>query len=168
VALRRAHRYYLARAFLIEYLMEKLLKVEDIPIKISINQLVYNGSWSRMINDHKVELRHLERDYIYLFVDDMQQPMRWKIYERPMGGKLRRGGFIPDGKQWVYYVVGDNGQRYRFLYIVGTRIGTRDGLEARYIRNCQSKKQRAIARQYRLLRMSKRKRERQIALSGQP
>jgi hypothetical protein len=146
----------------------KLLKVEDIHLKISINQLIYNGSWSRMINNVKVELRHLDEHYIYLFIDDVQQPMRWEIYERELRGKLRRGGFIPDGKQWVYYVVGDRGLRYRFLYIVGGRIGTRDGLQARYTRNCQSKKQRKTARKYRLLRMSKRKRERQIALFGQP
>jgi hypothetical protein len=149
-------------------MQQKLLKIEDIHIKIPINQLVYNGSWSRMINDHKVELRHLERDYIYLFVDDMQTRIRWLIYERPMGGKLQRGGFIPDGKRRVYYVVGDRGQRYRFLYIVGSLIGTRDDLNARYTRNCHSKKQRAIVRKYRLLRMSKRKREWQIALFGQP
>jgi hypothetical protein len=145
----------------------KVLKVEQLAIRIPIQTLCYSGAWSRVIDNSKIELRHVQ-DGIILLVNDVQQPVQWQIYERKLCGRLQRGGFIPADKQWVYYLIGRDGRRYRFLYVMGTCIGTRDDFGARYIRNCQSKKQRRIVRQCRLLGLSKRKRERQVALYGQP
>jgi hypothetical protein len=140
-----------------------VLKIEELR-KIPIQALVYSGSWVRIIAGTKIELRHVSNG-IVLLVNHVLQPICWQVYERKIRGRLHRGGLIPDDRSWVYYLI-SRGRRYRYLYIMGTRIGTRDDFGARYARNCQSKKQRRIARKYRLLGLTKRKRERQVALFG--
>src|SRR6516165_9875279 len=143
----------------------KVLKVERLPFKIPIQKLVYDGLWLRVIANTKIELRHLP-DGIRLLVDDVLQPVHWKTYERTIKGDISyRGGYIPADKCWCYYLIGRDSRRYRFLYILPLpegrfRIGTRTDFGAVYSRDCYSRRQRRIAQECRLIRLTKRQRER--------
>jgi hypothetical protein len=93
------------------------LKVEQLR-NIPIQQLVYSGSWMRIIGNTKIELKHVENGII-LLVNDVLQPVRWQIYERKIRGDIsHRGGYIPRDKAWVYYVVGRDGLRFRCLHLL--------------------------------------------------
>ena len=91
-----------------------------------------------------------------------QQQVLWKVYERTIAGNISyRGGFIPTGKAWDWYVVGRDGKRYKYLYlqILGPNdfsIGTRSRLEfnATYSRCCLSRRKGMAVRDARLLRPS--------------
>jgi hypothetical protein len=117
----------------------------------------------------KIELRHVQ-DGIILFVDDVQQPVRWEVYERKILGDIsHRGGCIPHDRSWVYYVWGNDRRRYKFLYLLPLpegrfRIGTRTDFGAVYTRDCCSRRQRRIAQECRLIRLTKRQRERRQRL----
>jgi hypothetical protein len=143
----------------------KVLKVEQLTIRIPIQALCYDGAWIRVIADTKIELRHVQ-DGIILLVNDVLQPVSWKIYERKIRGDIsHRGGYIPHDRSWVYYVWGNDGRRYRYLYLLPLpegrfRIGTRTDFGAVYIRDCYSRRQRKIEQECRLIRLTKRQRER--------
>ena len=142
----------------------KVLKVEQLAIRIPIQTLCYSGAWSRVIDNSKIELRHVQ-DGIILLVDDVQQPVRWEVYERKIRGDIsHRGGYIPHDRSWVYYVWGNDRRRYKFLYLLPLpegrfRIGTRTDFGAVYTRDCYSRRQRKIAQECRLIRLTKRQRE---------
>jgi|SRR6516225_4576864 hypothetical protein len=116
------------------------LKVEQ-PRNIPIQQLVYSGSWMRMIANTKIELKHVG-DGIILLVNDVQQPVQWKVYERRIAGDIsHRGGYIPADKCWVFYVIGRDGRRYRYLCFLSLpggnfHIGTRSDFRAVYTSSC--------------------------------
>jgi hypothetical protein len=138
------------------------LKVEQLR-NIPIQQLVYSGSWMRMIANTKIELKHVENGII-LLINDVLQPVRWQVYERRIRGDIsHRGGFIPDDKSWVYYVWGNDRRRYRYLCLMSLpdgrfRIGTRHDFGAVYTSSCYSRRQRKIARECRLIRLTRRQR----------
>ena len=145
------------------------VKVEQLTIRIPIQALCYDGAWIRLIANTEIELRHVQ-DGIILLVNDALQPVSWKIYERKIRGDIsHRGGYIPHDRSWVYYVYGHDGRRYRYLYLLPLpegifRIGTRTNFGAVYARDCYSRRQRKIAQECRLLRLTKRRRERQQRL----
>ena len=56
-------------------------------LRISIHQLVKHGSWSRIINDHRIEIRHTTLDEITAFVNG-RTIQTWKIFAKRIGGKL--------------------------------------------------------------------------------
>ena len=144
---------------------KKSIKVEQLTIKIPIQALCYDAAWIRVIANTKIELRHVQ-DGIVLLVNNVQQPVRWQVYERKIRGDIsHRGGYIPQDKQWVYYLIGRDGRRYRYLYLLplpegGFRIGTRTDFGAVYSRDCYSRRQRKIAQECRLIGLTKRQRER--------
>jgi hypothetical protein len=146
----------------------KVLKVEELR-KIPIQDLVYSGSWIRVIANTEIELRHVQ-DGIILLVNDALQPVSWKIYERKIRGDIsHRGGYIPHDRSWVYYVYGNDGRRYKLLYLLPLpegrfRIGTRTDFGAVYSRDCYSRRQRKIAQECRLIGLTKRQRERRQRL----
>ena len=148
---------------------EKSVKVEQLTIRISIQALCYSGAWIRVIANTKIELRHVQ-DGIILLVNNMQQPVRWQVYERTIMGDIsHRGGYIPADKRWVYYVWGNDRRRYRYLYLLPLpkgrfRIGTRTDFSAVDSRDCYSRRQRKIAQEYRLIGLTKRQRERRQRL----
>ena len=88
------------------------------------------------------------------------------MYERTIAGDITyRGGYIPRDKAWVYYVVGRDGRRFRCLHLMALpgenfRIGTRSDFRAVYTSTCYSHRQRKIAQQCRLLRLTTRQRKR--------
>src|SRR6516164_5206519 len=141
------------------------VKVEQLTIKIPVQALCYSGAWIRVIANTKIELRHVQ-DGIILLVNDVLQPIQWKIYERRIGGDIsHRGGYIPQDRSWVYYVWGNDRRRYKYLYLLPLpegrfRIGTRTDFGAVYSRDCYSRRQRKIAQECRLIRLTNRKRER--------
>ena len=142
------------------------LKVEQLR-NIPIQQLVYSGSWMRMIGNTKIELKHVENGII-LLANDVLQPVRWQVYERRIAGDIsHRGDYIPRDKAWVYYVVGREGRRYKNLYLLALSggdfgIGTRDDFGAAYTTSCYSRRQRRIARECRLVGMTKRQRLKRV------
>ena len=150
----------------------KVLKVEQLR-KIPVQNLIYSGSWIRTIGNTKIELRHVGPDGICLLVNDLLQPVRWQIYERAIKGNIGyRGGYIPHDRAWVYYLIGSDGCRYRYLYLLALpgdnfRIGTREDHGAVYTSSCYSHhRQREIAQECRLLRLKKRQRERRERLTA--
>jgi hypothetical protein len=69
----------------------------------------------RIVANIKVELKHVG-DGIILLVNDVLQPVRWQVYERRIAGDIsHRGGYVTRDKAWVYYVVGRDGRRYRYI-----------------------------------------------------
>src|SRR6516164_11381750 len=80
----------------------KRIRVEQLR-KISINEIIYSGSWIRQFGDTTVELIH-HHDGIRLSVNGCLQPICWRIYERTIRGKLANGGYIPIDKYWDYYI----------------------------------------------------------------
>jgi|SRR6516165_8393576 len=148
----------------------KVLKVEELR-KIPIQDLVYSGSWVRTIGNTRIELIHVQHG-IRLLVNDVLQPVRWQIYERKIAGDISyRGGFIPADKCWVYYLIGSDGRRYRYLYLLALpgdhfRIGTREDHGAVYTCSCYSHRQRKIVQECHLLRLTKQQRERRERLTA--
>jgi hypothetical protein len=131
-----------------------------------------SGSWIRTIANTKIELIHVQ-DGIRLLVNDELQPVRWQVYERAIKGNIGyRGGYIPHDRAWVYYLIGSNGRRYRYLYLLALpgdnfRIGTREDHGAVYTSSCYSHhRQREIAQECRLLRLTKRQRDRREWLTA--
>jgi hypothetical protein len=57
----------------------KRIRVEQLR-KISINEIIYSGSWIRQFGDTTVELIHYH-DGIRLLVNGCLQPVCWRIYE---------------------------------------------------------------------------------------
>ena len=53
------------------------LKVEQLR-NIPIQQLVYSGSWMRIVANTKIELKHVENGII-LLINDVLQPVRWQV-----------------------------------------------------------------------------------------
>src|SRR6516165_6273337 len=77
----------------------KRIRVEQLR-KISINEIIYSGSWIRQFGDTTVELIH-HHDGIRLLVNGCLQPVCWRIYERTIRGKLANGGYIPLDKYLI-------------------------------------------------------------------
>jgi hypothetical protein len=131
-------------------------------IKIPIQTVCYQG-WSKQINGHVIELDHLS-DGIALTTDGYRHPIRWKVYEQRIKClHLRNGGGCPEDRRYIYYVYGQDGKRYRALYLRGDNIGTRVDHGLRYNRDCMSRRQRAAysIRFERRKAIRRRRRERQ-------
>ena len=145
----------------------KRIRVEQLR-KISINEIIYSGSWIRQFGDTTVELIH-HHDGIRLLVNGCLQPVCWRIYERTIRGKLANGGYIPLDKCWDYYIFGHkDGKRYKYLRLLfippnGFRIGTSSDFGAMYTTSCRSRYQRKPYQQCLSDSLTKRRRARKIA-----
>ena len=145
----------------------KRIRVEQLR-KISVNEIIYSGSWIRQFGDTRIELKH-HRDGIKLLVDGYLQPVCWRIYERTIRGRLQNGGYIPSDKCWDYYCYGHNdGRRYRYLRLLfippnGFRIGTSSDFGAMYTTSCRSQYQRKPYQRALLDSLPKRRQQRKIA-----
>ena len=85
----------------------------------------------------------------------------WKVSEAEVPYlKMNNGEHWPDGSQYVYYVIGADGKRYRHLYNLGTKIGTRTDFGLKYRSPYRSKRQRAYEHQLKAMRLGTRKRQR--------
>jgi hypothetical protein len=123
-------------------------------LKIDVHKLVDDGVWSRRIGQFQLSLdpeRHQNSYILTLTVNGIRLPKSFKLSTRPIKGWLRNGGQIPWDKNEVWYVVGSNNRRYRFLYInlATFDIGTRADHNARYSYNLLSDKQRVEYRKIR-------------------
>jgi hypothetical protein len=140
-------------------------------IKVDVNRLCCDGDYSNQIGRFHLTLEHTERG-IELIVNNVRQPIVFPIYERPLRGRLWRGGKIPWDKSVVYLASGllDH-RRCRHLYIdpVSYSIGTRwDFRPAHtYDSRCLSQKNRKIFQECNLMRLTRRERRRQIELRKQ-
>src|SRR6516165_3959599 len=96
------------------------LKVEDRNIiKVNVNSMAHDGWSCRLRNGHTISLES-RPDGIALLVDDVLQPVRWRVYRLTTDNlRPRNGGFIPAHKRFVYFVMGRNSKPYRHLYICG-------------------------------------------------
>jgi hypothetical protein len=130
-------------------------------IKIAVRELIVDGSWGpRIVNGHRLELIHAN-DGIHLIVNDIEQPIQWRVIEHSIPNyALNNGAKWSRGCRWHWYVVGRDGRNYKFLYIHGTRIGTRNDHGARYAVTCNSKKQRRLHLAAKAIRLGTRKRRR--------
>jgi hypothetical protein len=145
---------------------QKRIRVEELQ-KISVNEIVYSGSWNRKIGNTTIELIH-DDGGIKLLVDGYPQPICWKIYERAIGGRLRNGGYVPFDHCWDYYIWSNDRRRWKFLYLMCLpdnrfRIGTRGDFGALYTSSCRSKYQRKPYQEGLVISLSKGKREKKIA-----
>jgi hypothetical protein len=116
-------------------------------IKIDVHQTIMDDHWSQRVNGFKLALNPIRigADYcIQLSVNDVPVDRVWKVYCRPLRGSLQRNGKIPPDKSEVFYIIGDNNKRYRYLYInpATNGIGTRADHCARFLYNCLSHPQR--------------------------
>jgi hypothetical protein len=166
-------------------------KVEDMQLhlRISIHQLVKHGSWSRIINDHRIEIRHTTLDEITAFVNG-RAIQTWKIFAKRIGGKLwlrkrdengnkifkeKNGKRTPDfqlrplppDEAFQYYVIsGVTGRRYKYLYIHNRLIATRDDHNARWKRDCMSSRQRKTQQWYEFFGLSRHQKKKWIRRYG--
>jgi hypothetical protein len=141
--------------------MPKLKLNDPKLIKIAVREIIMDGSWGpRNVNNHSHELIH-RNDGIHLIVNDIKQPIKWRVIEHPIHNyALNNGRKSSRGCRWHWYVVGRDGRNYKFLYIHGTRIGTRNDHGARYAVTCNSKKQRRLHLAAKAIRLGTRKRRR--------
>lgn len=95
--------------------------------RIDIHKLVNeDGHWQRDIMGYEITLvpeQFNSAHFLQLFVNQQRQQKQWFISSRPHKGWLRHNGHIKIGEVW--YVVGSNNKRYRYLFIDGLNIGTR-------------------------------------------
>lgn len=98
-------------------------------IRVNVHQTVNEiGSWERSLNGYLISLipeQFNGNHTLQLFVNRMRQPKCWQLSSQPHKGWLQRNGYIPKDHNEIWYVVGSDGKRYRFLFIDGTHIGTR-------------------------------------------
>jgi hypothetical protein len=141
--------------------MPKLKLNDPKLIKIAVREIIVDGSWGpRIVNGHRLELIHAN-DGIHLVVNDIEQPMQWRVVEHSIPHlALANGRKWSIGCRWHWYVVGPDGRNYKFLYIHGTRIGTRNDHGARYAVICNSKRQRRQHLEAKAIRLGTRKRRR--------
>jgi hypothetical protein len=149
-----------------------VLKLNDKHLfKIPIRELCYDGYWAKQINGTKILLEHLT-DGIALTVDGFRHPIRWRVHEQTLHLRPRNGGFCPADRRWQYYVYGNDGRRYRSLYLLidnGFRLGTRVDHRARYPTQYLSHRERAAysirydRRRARRRRRRERQRDRHLA-----
>jgi hypothetical protein len=129
------------------------LKIEHLKFRIGINELCYIGVWQRTVDGNKIRLEHHE-DGIHLLVNGIEHAVRWKVSEQEQTMQLRNGGYP---RPYVYYVYGRDGRRYRYLYLHGSCIGTRNDHGAGYQVNYLSHKQRKRWLAARRIRLGTRK-----------
>jgi hypothetical protein len=128
-------------------LLEKL-------IKIDIHRLVQNDCWAATVGEYRLELNPIRNGanyFLTLNVNGVRTTRRWMLSNRPIRGRLQRGGSIPWDKSEVWYVHSANGRRCSHLYINAATclIGTRDEHGARYRGNCLSAKKRQAEKLFR-------------------
>jgi hypothetical protein len=141
--------------------MPKLKLNDPQLIKIPVREIIIDGSWGpHIINGCRFQLIHAA-DGIHLIVNDVEQRMRWSVVEHPIPHlALNNGDKWSMGVCWHWFVTGRDGRNYKFLYIHGTRIGTRNDHGARYAVSCNSKKQRRLHMAAKAIRLGTRKRRR--------
>jgi hypothetical protein len=132
----------------------RVLRTDQL-IQIDIHKLVLDDHWSRIIgtNELKLSPERIGQDhYVVLYVNNIRQPSCcWRLSSQPIRGRLQNGGFIPWDRAEIFYAVGHNGKRYRFLYALTTDIDTRDELGIKQAYNRLSKKQRKRYREIKYL-----------------
>jgi hypothetical protein len=107
-------------------------------VPIDIHCLVTEvGSWDRQIGKYHITLvpdRWGNHYFLQLFVNNIRVDKTFELSSQPHRGWLQRNGFIPYHHDTIWYVVGSNKKRYRFLYIhpETLEIGTRDDHQAIY------------------------------------
>jgi hypothetical protein len=107
-------------------------------VRIDIHKLVNEvGFWDRQIGKYHISLvpdRWGNHYFLQLFVNNVRVNKTFELSFQPHRGWLQRNGFIPYHHDTIWYVVGSNKKRYRFLYIHPTthEIGTRDDHQAIY------------------------------------
>src|ERR1700730_14489716 len=126
------------------YFRTQKLKVEDPRlIQIPIQELCSTGSWSKEIikGRRSIALKYFDDGILRLTLFDKNLLPReidtWKVFQRE-GNQLLNGGYTPD---YIFYVIGKNGKRYRNLYLFihddgAFNIGTRGDFKLRYTYNC--------------------------------
>jgi hypothetical protein len=106
----------------------------------------------------------------YCSVRNGSQSLNLSMVRKSAGrSMLWRGGYVPADRAWDYYIIGHDGNRYRYLYLLVTgpenfRIGTRGDFGATYSRCNLSRRKRRIAKECRLLALPRRLRERKQLL----
>jgi hypothetical protein len=153
------------------------LHVEELKrISVHIEICRHSSSDRIAIAGHYIELKHLPEG-IRLYVDGHPTERYWKVYERAFDTQYYKGfirnengdkapiSHINDG---IYYVVGGDGSRSRFLYLYEAerQIGTLNELKnylgpryPKYRSQCLSKRHRETAKAAMLIRLPKRRRE---------
>ena len=94
----------------------------------------------------------MNRDQIYIeLIRDRECCRRWKVGEQTIPQlpviRLRDGTIRRRSPALVFYVFGEDGKRYRYLYFrllpnSQFLVATRTDMQARYASNCRSRKQR--------------------------
>ena len=124
----------------------KCLKFEQL-VKLRVQDIVCrNGISLEHYHGHKIELEPTNKG-IALIVDNVIQPIVFPIAEQRIKSVQLRRCVVPYDRQSVYYVI-MGGKRYRYLYLHGTHIGTRDQFRSQhgafYTSSCRSHRQRRI------------------------
>jgi hypothetical protein len=128
-------------------------------LKINVSEICQSG-WIGLVKGYRLELQHQPQG-ICLLVNGEQTTQCWKVVEVEVSYlEMNNGEHWPDGSQYVYYVIGADGKRYRHLYICGTKIGTRTDFGLKYRSPYRSKKRRAYEHQLKAIRLGTRKRRR--------
>jgi hypothetical protein len=96
-------------------------------IKFDVHSVVKNDGETKYLDVGKLTLMPVGK-YLKLFFTDQPTQLSWLISEKPIVGRLQRGGYIPWDKAAQYYVHSHEKphKRFKFLYVNGTQIGTMD------------------------------------------
>jgi hypothetical protein len=134
---------------------DKVLKIESL-IKIRVQEIIKNDGWERknyfgiqelrlnpvLLNDNQI--------YIELIWDNVCLG-KWRVAEQTIPQlpviRLKDGSIRNRSPTMVFYVLGSDGRKYRYLYfrsLPNSRflVGARADLQARYASSCMSRKQR--------------------------
>src|SRR5947209_5094407 len=90
--------------------------------KIPIQSLCYKNRYQITINNITFQFNYMdEQKQIILFENGRLNPyLSWNVYEKEIGGSLRRNGYVPWENNIQYFVYGADRKRYRNLYIFPT------------------------------------------------
>jgi hypothetical protein len=132
--------------------MFRVLRTSDL-IKIPIHVTFVAGGYMLRVGPYRLDLIPEEvngTDALRLYVDRNPTPKIFLISAVKIRGKLQRGGYVPWDRSHRYYVVGNGGQRFKFLYVhpKSYNIGTCVDFGARFPYNVLSKGQRRRYRRY--------------------
>ena len=130
-------------------------------VKISLQEICYDTWMAEVSDGNKLQLLQVDEDHVALKVNDQLTNIKFEIFEYTIRNlKLRRNGFCPADRHYVYYVADHAGKRFRHLYLYQRRFGTRRQLGLRYPVQCMSRRQRAIYKMQFDRRRARRKRAR--------
>jgi hypothetical protein len=128
-------------------------------LKIDVREICHSG-WIQNVKGYRLELQRRPQG-IFLVVNGELTTQCWQVSEVEVPYlEMNNGEHWPDGSQYAYYVIGADGKRYRHLYILGTKIGTRTDFGLKYRTPYRSKRHRAYEHQLKAIRLGTRKRRR--------